>query len=106
VAATSRSSTRRRSTRLIRSQIPGLPNASSFTIDNIWDVSDVGQLAHQGRCRQPGVALPEVHVRHGGRIMVFNGYVGATLLPGGQAQGLVTTSTVLSLFGRPTYYAA
>jgi hypothetical protein len=37
--------------------------------------------------------------------MLFNGYVGATLLPGGSSQDLITTNTVLSLAGAPTYLA-
>ena len=38
--------------------------------------------------------------------MAFNGYVGGNLLPAGQAQGLVTTQTVITMNGSPTYYAS
>jgi hypothetical protein len=42
----------------------------------------------------------------GGRVMYFYGYVGASLLPAGQAQGVVTTETVITMNGTPTYYAS
>jgi hypothetical protein len=35
---------------------------------------------------------------------VFNGYVGATLLPAGNAQDKVITQSVVTMFGRPTIY--
>jgi hypothetical protein len=38
--------------------------------------------------------------------MVFNGYVGASLLPTGQAQDKVTTPSTITMFGSPTYYAS
>jgi hypothetical protein len=42
----------------------------------------------------------------GGQIMVFAGYVGATLLPAGNAQDKVTTSTTITMQGSPSYYAS
>ncbi len=38
--------------------------------------------------------------------MAFAGYVGANLLPGGAAQQLVTTPSVITMDGTPTYYAS
>ena len=38
--------------------------------------------------------------------MVFYGYTGGNLLPGGSAQGLVTTGTVITMNGSPSYYAS
>jgi hypothetical protein len=86
-----------------RSQIPDLPNAATFTMDNIWDVADAGLLAMKAASdaqaiRAFGFTFPN------GRKMYFAGYVGASLLPGGQAQGLVTTQSVITMFGTPTYY--
>ena len=37
--------------------------------------------------------------------VLFTGYVGATLLPVGNALDKVTTSVVVTMFGRPTVYA-
>ena len=41
-----------------------------------------------------------------GEQVVFNGYVGATLLPTGQGQDKITTPVVVTMFGRPTYYTS
>ncbi len=90
----------------VRTQIPGLPNPASYSIDNIWDVSDAGQIAMKQAGDAQGQRAFKFTFGTGGNIMVFNGYVGATLLPAGQAQGLVTTPSVITLFGRPTYYAS
>lgn len=88
----------------IRSQIPGLAAASSFTTDNIWDPTDPGLLALKAAAAVQGARAIKFQFGPGGVIMVFNGYVSATLLPGGQAQGLVTTQASFSIFGSPTYY--
>lgn len=86
-----------------RSQIPDLPNAATFTMDHIWDVSDVGLLAMKSASdaqaiRAFGFTFPN------GKKMYFAGYVGASLMPGGSAQGLVTTQAVITMFGTATYY--
>lgn len=87
-----------------RTQVPGLANASSFGFDNIWDTSDAGLVAMKNASdNQSQRAF--IFTFASGQIMVFNGYVGASLLPGGQAQGLVTTQTTITMFGAPTYYA-
>lgn len=90
----------------VRSQIPGLPAAASFSMDNIWDVSDAGLKAMKVAADNQSQRGIRFTFGAGGQIMVFNGYVGASLLPGGTAQGLVTTKSVVTLFGRPTYYAS
>lgn len=88
-----------------KTQIPGLSDAASFTMENIWDVSDAGLLAMKAAGDSQGQRAFKFTFGLLGNIMVFTGYVGATLLPGGQAQGLVTTPSVITLFGRATYYA-
>jgi hypothetical protein len=37
--------------------------------------------------------------------VVFEGYIGATLLPTGQAQDKVVTSVAITMFGKPTVYS-
>ncbi|MCP4091420.1 MAG: phage tail protein, partial [Gammaproteobacteria bacterium] len=89
----------------VATQIPGLASASSFSFENIWDVSDAGLLAMKvASDNKEQRAMKFVFAD--GQIMVFNGYVGATLLPGGSAQDLVTTSSVITMYGTPTYYAS
>lgn len=89
-----------------KTQIPGLPNAASFTMDNIWDVSDAGLLAVKEASDAQAKRAFKFTFGTNGQIMVFAGYVGGNLLPGGTAQQLVTTQTVITMNGTPSYYAS
>lgn len=89
-----------------RSQIPGLPNAATFTMDNIWDVSDAGLIAMKNASDAQQKKAFAFTFGTGGQKMYFAGYVGASLLPGGAAQQLVTTQTAITMEGFPTYYAS
>lgn len=89
-----------------KSQIPGLPAAATYSFDNIFDVSDAGLSAMKTASDAQALRAFKFQFGIGGQIMVFAGYVGANLLPGGQAQGLVTTSTAITMNGTPTYYAS
>ena len=90
----------------IQSQIPGLPNPITYSFDNIWDITDGGLIA----LRNAGNAGTSLATRFtfgvGGPIMVFSGFPGASLAPTGQAQQLITTPAVITVFGAPTYYAS
>jgi len=88
------------------SSIPSLPAASDFAMDHIWDPTDAGQAAMRAAFSAQGTRAFKFTFGTGGRIMVFNGYVSATGLPAGTAQGLVTTPTAITLTQVPTYYAA
>lgn len=89
-----------------RTQMPGLPEAATFNFDNIWDVSDAGLLAMKSASDAQSKRAFKFTFGAGGQIMVFAGYVGANLLPGGQAQQLVTTSAAITMNGTPSYYAS
>lgn len=89
-----------------KSQIPGLPNATTYEMDNIWDISDAGLLALKAAYDAQGKRAFKFTFGSGGQIMLFNGYPGSNLAPGGQAQQLVTTKTVITTNSAPTYYAS
>jgi len=89
-----------------KTQMPGLASPATYQFDNIWDVSDAGLLAMKSAADAQAIRAFKFTFGTGGQIMVFAGYVGATLLPGGSAQQLVTTSTVITMFGAPSYYSA
>lgn len=90
----------------VRTQIPGLPNPATFTMDNVWDVSDAGLLALKLASDGQQIRAFAFTFGAGGQKMYFAGYVGASLIPTGSAQGLVTTQTVITAYGTPTYYAS
>lgn len=89
-----------------REEIPGLPESTKFTMDHIWDVSDAGLLALKTASDNQARRIFKFTFGSGGQIMLFAGYVGASLLPGGAAQQLVTTPTIITMSGTPTYYAS
>jgi hypothetical protein len=89
-----------------KSQIPGLPEAATFSMDHIWDVSDAGLLAMKNASDSQAKRAFKFTFGTSGKIIAFAGYVGANLLPGGSAQQLVTTPTVITMDGTPTYYGS
>lgn len=89
-----------------KKEMPGLPAASTFSFDNIWDVADAGLLAMKTASDAQAKRAFKFTFGSGGQIMVFSGYVGATLLPAGNAQDKVTTSTTITMQGSPSYYAS
>lgn len=89
-----------------KKEMPGLPAASTFSFDNIWDVADAGLLAMKTASDAQAKRAFKFTFGSGGQIMVFAGYVGATLLPAGNAQDKVTTSTTITMQGSPSYYAS
>ena len=89
-----------------KTQIPGSASAATYTFDNIWDVAEPGLLAMKLAGDAQSQRAFKFTFGTGGQIMVFNGYVAANLLPGGSAQQLVTTPSVITMFGSPTYYAS
>lgn len=89
-----------------KSQMPGLPNATTFQMDHIWDSADAGLLALKAASDNQGKRVFKFTFGTGGKVIYFAGYVGCSLLPGGTAQNLVTTSSVITMNGTPTYYAS
>lgn len=89
-----------------KTQIPGLANPATYSFENIWDVSDAGLKAMKTASDAQAQRCFKFTFGQGGQVMLFNGYVGASLLPGGSAQDKVTTQTTVTMFGSPTYYAS
>lgn len=89
-----------------KKQIPGLPSAISFSMDHIWDAGDVGLLAMKTASDNQAKRAFKFQFGSGGKILCFSGFVGCTMLPGGQAQSLVSTKSVITMNGTPTYYTS
>lgn len=89
-----------------RSQQPGLPSATTFSMEHIWDPADAGLAALKVASDAQAKRVFAFTFGQGGARMYFAGYVGASLLPGGSAQAMVTTSTAITMNGFPTYYAS
>lgn len=89
----------------VRKQVPGIASAATYSFENLWDPSDPALIALKvASDNQAQRAIKFTFA--GGQIVTFNGYVGCTLLPTGTAQDKVITQVVITMFGRPTIYAA
>jgi hypothetical protein len=88
----------------IKTQIPGLPNPATFTFENIWDVSDAGLIAMKAASDTQATRAVRFTFANGQKLL-FNGYVGCSLIPTGSAMDLVKTSAVLTAFGKTNVYA-
>lgn len=89
----------------VRSQIPGAASPATYTMNCIWDAADAGLVALKSAADNKAQRCIRFTFSSGAK-MVFNGYVGATLLPTGAAQDKVTTSVTLTAFGRPKTYSS
>lgn len=90
----------------VRVQVPGLAEAVNYTFENIWDPTDAGLTALKLASDAQDQRAFQFQFGTGGKIMVFLGYVGATLLPSGQAQQIAQTQVAITMTGSPTYYAS
>jgi hypothetical protein len=89
----------------VAKQVPGVASAATYTFESIWDASDAGLVALKAASDSQAQRAIRFTFANG-QIVVFNGYIGATLLPTGNAQDLVTTSVVVTMYGRPTIFAS
>lgn len=90
-----------------KSQVPGLPNAASYTFDNLWDPSDAALAAMNVASKNRSQRAVLFHFAGGtGPVVAFNSYIGCSLLPTGTAQDKVLTSVVATMHGAPSVYAS
>ncbi len=87
-----------------RRQIPGLPAPLSYQFVNLWDVADLGLVALKAASDAQAKRAVRFTFATGAKF-VFNGYVGATLVPIGQAQGRVETHATITADGAISVYA-
>lgn len=88
----------------IRKQIPGLASPATYTFTHIWDASDAALIALKAASDNQAQRAIRFTFATGHKVL-FNGYIGCTLLPTGNAQDKVETPMVITMFGRPTLYS-
>lgn len=88
-----------------KSSIPGLASATEYTFESVWDVSDAGLIAAKQASSTKAQKAFMIVFSNGQRV-VFYGYIGAQLIPGGSTGGMVTTSVTISAQGELTTYAS
>lgn len=88
-----------------RTQVPNIAAPATYTFENLWDISDAALVALKAASDNQAQRAVRFTFA-GGQKVLFNGYIGATLLPTGNALDKVTTSVVVTMHGRPTMYAS
>ncbi|MGL5934255.1 MAG: phage tail tube protein [Cetobacterium sp.] len=86
-------------------QIPGKRNPIIYNFQNVWKPFDAGLQAMLAASEVKQLRAFKFRFPDG-LTMVFSGYPSASLVPTGQAQGLVETATSISMQGYPFYYAS
>jgi hypothetical protein len=89
----------------IRTQIPGPAAPATYTFESFWDPSDTGLAALKAASDAQGLRAIRFTWPNGFKL-VFNGYIGCSMIPTGSAQALVTTGITITAFGRPTTYSS
>lgn len=89
----------------VKKQVPGLPEPAKYDFDNIWDPSDTGLKALKVASDSQARRCVKFTFANG-QILVFSGYVGASMLPTGQAQEIIKTKVTITMFGNPTVYSS
>lgn len=89
----------------VKTQIPGLPNPSTYTFDSFWDPSDAGLVALKAASDSQAQRAILFSFANGQKF-VFNGYVGCSLAPTGAAQDLIKTAVTFTALGGPKAYAS
>jgi len=88
----------------VRTQIPGLASPAVYSFESIWDAADTALVAFKAASDAQAQRAVRFTFANGQKV-VFNGYIGATLLPTGNAADKVTTAVQITMFGRPTIYS-
>lgn len=88
----------------IKTQVPGLPNPSTYTFDSFWDPSDAGLIALKSASDSQSQRAILFSFANGQKF-TFNAYVGCSLSPTGSAQDLIKTAVVFTALGGPKAYS-
>lgn len=87
-----------------RSQIPTVASPMAFSMESIWDVADAALIALEAASRAKTTRAVRITFSNGQKVL-FNGYVGCTLVPTGTAPGKVVTPLSFDVQRRLTAYA-
>jgi len=86
-------------------QRPGNTSAASFGFECFWDPGDAALVAMKAASDEGAERAFQITFDNGA-LVVFNGYVSASLLPGGSAGDVVTTQVTITMSGTSTAYAS
>lgn len=88
----------------VRTQIPGPAAPGTYSFESIWDPADSGLLALKAAADIQDLRAIRFTWPNGYKLL-FNGYVGCSMLPTGSAQDKTVTPVTITMFGRAQSYA-
>ena len=88
----------------VRKEVPGFANPITYSADSLWDLSDGALAACKAASDNQALRAFRLTFANSKKTL-FNGYVGFTGMPLGNAGDKVTCPLQITMFGRPTHYA-
>lgn len=89
----------------VRKRVPTITSPMSLSFDCIYDATDAAQVEMQAAHKALSPRAIQLRFSNGTR-MLFSGYVSASGVPTGQAQGVVQTRVSVESQGLPTVYSS
>jgi len=85
----------------VKTNVPGTANPFAIDFDHLWDIADAGQIALLNASTSQAKKAFKFTFGTGGKIMVFNGYVGHSALPSAAALQVIKTKSIAKGFAVP-----
>lgn len=90
---------------LVRKRQPVVVSPFSISFDLLWDPADAAQIALKAAAEALDTRCVKITFANG-KLIVFNGTVSFSGIPGGTAQERVTTNFTIEALGAATFYAS
>lgn len=88
----------------VKTQVPGPAAPGTYSFESIWDPADTGLIALKAAADAQALRAIRFTWPNGYKL-VFNGYIGCSMIPTGSAQDKVITPVTVTMFGRAQAYA-
>lgn len=88
----------------VKTQVPGPAAPGTYSFESIWDPADTGLQALKAAADAQALRAIRFTWPNGYKL-VFNGYIGCSMIPTGSAQDKVITPVTVTMFGRAQAYS-
>jgi hypothetical protein len=88
----------------VKTQVPGPAAPGTYSFESIWDPADTGLIALKAAADAQALRAIRFTWPNGYKL-VFNGYIGCSMIPTGSAQDKTITPVTVTMFGRAQAYS-
>lgn len=88
----------------VKSQVPGPAAPGTYSFESLWDPADAGLIALKAAADAQSTRAVRFTWPNGFKLL-FQGYIGCSMIPTGSAQDKVITPVTVTMFGRSQAYA-